>query len=183
LASDRSLVDGAIYNVKPVSRLGVTVMMVVGFGTALLLAVILTSSVSAQAPPRAGRDSATQRAFNNVAHENIICAAYYAAAGACFARDRRPGDEQLLAQTEKAISQAVEMARLATQEAQMKKETVTARFEMALTDLRREIDGNCSNISLIMRKYSLECKRLLEDPTSRFSELMDDAITRERRAP
>lgn len=135
------------------------------FATAIVLAFLLAaSSVNGQAPT-----PEYLRANNNLAHENLICAAYYAVVRACLT-DR---DKELSDRYEKVGIVFLERAMTHTKEAQLLDSTIPARLKMASDQMNKAIAGQCKNISVVSAEHAYSCKFLVEQPLARAKQLID----------
>ncbi|MCW5681005.1 MAG: hypothetical protein KF794_08990 [Xanthobacteraceae bacterium] len=134
------------------------------FATGLGLAILGAFSAGAQAPT-----PEYLRANNNLAHENLICAAYYAAVHACLGER----DKELKERYEKVGVVFLERAKIHTQEAKLLETTIAARLKMASEDMTKAIGGQCQNISVLLATYGNSCKFLVEQPLARAKQLID----------
>jgi hypothetical protein len=107
--------------------------------------------------------SAVETATNNLSHQFSICAAYYKVTGACFYRGKHAGAVELAIQ---AARQSLGFAEMLGHKAGISKieAVLIARDNMAVKALRKEIDDNCSNISILLDKYGDMCKAINDDP-------------------
>ena len=132
------------------------------------MSVVLAGSALAQSP------DAIDRAANNFAHENIVCAAYFFVVGACFKNDKHPDSKTLSEQYLGMATRAYSTGELATKAAGLMPETVKARFDIAVDGFKKDIGGNCANISLVF-KHAGGCKSLMEKPEERLNALVQEA--------
>lgn len=98
------------------------------------------------------------RAKNNMAHELAECGAYFSLVA------KAPG---LDANTEKALTERSAIALKSS--AQLTSEKLAlARFDLALQGIRRDMESNWSNLSVVNAKYGYSCQDLLKDPEARM---------------
>jgi len=102
-----------------------------------------------------------ERAENNYSHELVDCAAYYdiGAEGA-----RRTGHNNEAIVIKKGSDRALDIARKYSRD-----DVISARYNMAIEDHIKLIDGNYSNLSLLIVKYKDICKKAIEDPNGRLN--------------
>lgn len=129
-----------------------------------------TGAVFAQEAADIKNDPEYRQAMNNLAHEHAICVAFYIIGGACF-KDK--ADAQTREHLKKISTSMLELAAMFTKEARLKRETLSARLEMAGKEQRKDINDDCGNISILLNKHGESCKALSEDPVSRFEKLYE----------
>lgn len=120
-------------------------LILLGFALTLLLPL-----------PVSAYDS--QRAANNLAHELANCGAYF------FLMAEMPG---LKEDTKKALTERGAIA-METSTGLTSQKVAWARFSLALEEMRRDMESDWSNVSVVHAKYGYQCKDLIEDPTSRM---------------
>ena len=106
----------------------------------------------------------SEQVFNNMANELAECAAYFGVVSIVMENSKKT--EQAKA-WEKQRDKALEFAAMVTKEADLKQETVGARFNMAVEDMIKRIDKNTSNISVLMVDYNDRCIEAMTDPKKR----------------
>src|SRR5258705_10014838 len=135
----------------------------------LLTILILTTTAASAGPP----DKVTQIG-NNFSHENAICGAYYGIVAQCL----EPKDPAV-AQNYRAngitfAERSVKIGRASGVSA----DALIARGQMAREGLESEIEGSCTNISVLLRQYAKACKGLLENGPQSLQRRLDEALTR-----
>jgi hypothetical protein len=145
-------------------------------GAMMLMA---TSAIAQAQDKRFDEDRVLRQAMNNFAHENIECAAFYTVFTACLINDKAHDNRELIGKYQNSYSAAMQMGALASERANLKKETVQVRLEMSVQSQMSLIENNCGNASLILNKYALQCKRLMEAPQERMEQLTGAAIRAE----
>ena len=124
-----------------------------------LIISILSFLLAASLQESSASDEETAR--NNLASELVECAAYYDIAAEGI---RRTGNLEGAAVSEKAAQTALEIARQYSRD-----EVVLARYKLAMEGHIKTIDGNYSNLSLLIVKYKDICKQALETPQDRLN--------------
>lgn len=105
----------------------------------------------------------SERAANNFAHELADCGAYFALVA------EAPG---LDSSTKKALSERGALAIMYSTELTSQK-LALARFDLALQGMKRDMDSNWANLSVINSKYGYQCQDLLKDPEARMKYWLD----------
>jgi hypothetical protein len=106
-----------------------------------------------------------ERALANFADDYAQCTAYYltSAAGA-----ERSGHPDATAQfKEAALRTLTEAIRLSTAE------VAAARVELDVLRMATEMQGNFSNFAILIKRYGLLCKGILEEPAARLQYWLD----------
>jgi hypothetical protein len=116
---------------------------------AFLLIFILTTQTHAYE---------SEAASNSFAHEAAECSAYFLFASAA------PG---LGEKTVKGLQSRYEQL-LQISVALSSEKLTKARFELAIKTMKREMDENWKNMSIINNKYGYPCIDLSKDPEARF---------------
>jgi len=133
-------------------------------GPALIAALTLTIHAA-----RAADDEA-HRIANNFSHENLICGAYHSLVSQCLA-NRDPKDELVDKYRQTALT-FIERAVKAGRGIGLSEKVISAKVEVPKQEMMSEIDGLCTNISLLLEKHAQRCKRLYEDgPKSHADEM------------
>lgn len=102
-----------------------------------------------------------ENARNNFASELVECAAYYDIGAEGI---RKTGDLEGATASEKVAKTALDIAQQYSSE-----KVVLARYPLALDGHVKTIDGNYSNLSLLIVKYGEICKQALEFPHDRLN--------------
>jgi hypothetical protein len=144
---------------------------------AIGFAMVLASSLALGQ----GQDREYRQALNNLAHEQVICAAYMTVVNACLIN---AGEKALSEQNTKMGAALLQAALMVGAEAKLLPETTGARLKISIAKHQKAIANNCSNISILSAKYAYQCKALAEDPTKRGEELIDAEFARKaKRGP
>lgn len=127
--------------------------------TIAALAVFSLSSAQAAEPLNAVElDTA-----NNMAHEHLICAAYVTIVSACLIQ-KNPNDP-LAARYKQYNSALLERGFLIGEIATVSFNASKARFEMARASMMKEIENNCSNVSILLQQHAEKCVALYNEGT------------------
>ena len=140
----------------------------------LLLLFVMPQYSTAEEPPDA--NELTKEMANNVSEEYVICAAYYMIA--CEGV-RRSGDLTTAQRIEGARDRALDYALVAARKGrteEMAQKVTLARLELNVKSMRAEIDGDISNVSILMNKYAARCKEIMEDPDKVMDEWMGKVL-------
>ena len=62
----------------------------------------------------------------------------------------------------------------------IKQETILAKIELSMKDLKNQMNGDFKNYSIILNKYGQFCKDLVEKPENRMKHWADRAIKEKR---
>ena len=62
----------------------------------------------------------------------------------------------------------------------IKQETILAKIELSMKDLKNQMGGDFKNYSIILNKYGQFCKDLVEKPENRMKQWADRAIKENR---
>lgn len=100
----------------------------------------------------------SEQASNNLAHELADCGAYFSLVA------EAPG---LDPNTKKSLAQRGALAMKSSAELTSQK-LALARFDLALQGMKRDMESNWSNLSVVNAKYGYECQDLLKDQQARM---------------
>jgi hypothetical protein len=146
-------------------------------GAAMIAVLILTGSGMGAA------EDETQRIGNNFSHENLICGVYHSLVMRCAA-NRDPKDEivEKYRQTSMTfIERSVSVGKVVG----LSEKALTARMEMAQQEMMSDIENTCTNISVLLQKHAMQCKRLYEDGPKSFTDELNkveaDILRRRKR--
>lgn len=125
----------------------------------LAAAALFATSVPAMA-------AEPQQAFNNLAHEYAICAAYF---GVVSIAIENSNDPDTAADYATLMEQALAYAATTGEAIGLLPETTGARFETAIKEMQGRIGGNTSNISILFADHMEPCTAAMEDPEGRIA--------------
>ena len=101
-----------------------------------------------------------ERANVNLASDYATCSAFYIIASEGL---RRTGNDNTAEQSMQASGRAYEYA------VQLSNQKVTqSRIILSVEELRREMDHDFSNFSILINKYGELCKEILQSPENRM---------------
>lgn len=132
------------------------------------LAIAALMVAPAQAQPE--QLAALNQAMNNLSHEYVQCAAYFAVVGVALENSNDPDTAAKYAEvSNSALEYGVGFAEVAG----LLPETTTARFEMEISSMADRIANNTSNIAVLGRDYRVTCQEAMEDMESRVDFWLD----------
>lgn len=120
--------------------------------------------------------SVIPRAMNNLAHEYVICAAYFSIVAIAA---ENSNDAGLADQYYAVANSALESATMVGEEADLLPETHGARFDIAVKDMSDRINGNTSNISILFAAHSDECQEAMNNLEGRMQHYISQEFERE----
>ena len=130
------------------------------------LAVVVTAvllAASANADPVA--DLEKMRAQGNQLNEELVtCGAFFLISAIGFEKRGTPKDIAVAEQTKQQANRALQFAEMIGKSIQQKPEVVSARFQMSLKALRKEMADDFTNYSILLNKYLEPCADLVRDP-------------------
>jgi hypothetical protein len=131
-----------------------------GIFAAVAVSIVIAQSAGAQT------DADMQRALGEVAGELEVCSVYFLVASACI-KDQRPD----LAENYRAASDKVAGVAISSGRAVGVSDKVYAAQTSLYTEaMMKAMSGNCTNIAVLLQRYSNFCKRLAEDADPRLKE-------------
>ena len=115
-------------------------------------------------------DQLKQR-LNNISHENAVCGVYYALVSVCIVKDHPndPTAAQYMNASRIFFDRSIQTGRVAG----VSDKALQARTEMATDEMKAEIEDNCSNISILLKKHAMACKKLFEEGPAQLEKLMN----------
>ncbi len=134
----------------------------------LMAGALMTATLFAACTYQAGAEEpdtkqALKLAYNNLSHEYTICASFYALTTVCMEKQER--DTELVGQLTRTTAKALDYANLYARRAGLASGVVDARYKLANEEALQSIERRCSNISIILARYTSQCRSLLENPT------------------
>jgi len=118
--------------------------------------------------------------FNNFSEKCIVCSVYYSIASEAFLRSNLNQDSKVADQNrEDLILMAYQTASMG-RTPEMASKVTTARMELTMQEMLKEINNNIENISILILKYGKSCKRLLKNPESVLNETMIETVKRRK---
>jgi hypothetical protein len=133
------------------------------------LTLILATGLTAARVLGAGLSK--EEALHEFSSECAQCAAYFGLTSKCFV-----GSGQLQGDNEASIEESrnffYQLQYATGKLAGLPDEAIEAHFAMVLDSINNDIDKNCVNISVIIKKYAKFCKALAENPDQLLDQLM-----------
>lgn len=149
-----------------------------GLATALACAALTATMANSRIAWSQPADEAFRTTMNNVGHEATECAAYTAVVSALLSRS--PNSEALRSEYEKVGGLLLQRARIIAQTIGQKEETILARLNMSMEEMKKLINNDVANTSILLNKYASHCKIVAEDVESRVSYWMGKAEADDR---
>jgi hypothetical protein len=115
---------------------------------------------------------------NNISHEYCSCSAFYFILSRGL---RRSGELKGASKYEEISQLAFTFALTASQEGrteEMAEKVTMARLSLEMKSMMHEIDNDYSNASILLDKYLLHCKEIMEDPDKFMEEMMEKILKR-----
>jgi len=124
--------------------------------------------------------SATDKAMawinSNLIDEHANCYVFYKISEEGLNRDTTKSKVNYANITDSLINK---MSILGKQSS-IKQETILAKIELSMKDLKNQMGGDFKNYSIILNKYGQFCKDLVEKPENRMKHWADRAIKENR---
>lgn len=129
-----------------------------------------------------GQEIATiiPRAMNNLAHEYVICSAYFSVVAIAA---ENSNDPELAEKYYAVANAALENATMVGEEANLLPETHGARFDIAVKEMSDRIEGNTSNISILFAAHSDNCLTVMDDMTGTLDRFISAEFERQHGYP
>jgi hypothetical protein len=115
---------------------------------------------------------------NNISHEYCSCSAFYFILSRGL---RRSGELKSASKYEEISLSAAMFAIEASQEGrtqEMAEKVTKARLSLEMKSMMNEINNDYSNASILLDKYLLHCKEIMEDPDKFMEEMMEKILKR-----
>ena len=113
----------------------------------------------------ASRDNEiTKEIANNVSDEFVTCAAFYMISAEAV---RRSSDPETASRYEELSDTALHYALNAANKGrtqEMAQKVTLARLELNIKSMKKDIDSDVSNISVLINNYGYQCKQVMENP-------------------
>jgi hypothetical protein len=135
----------------------------------LILATVLVAA------PALGAGLSKEEALNAFSSECAQCAAYFGLSHRCFVSSGQlQGDDK--ASIEESLKFFYELQYATGKAVGMSDKAIEARFGLALDSINNDMDNDCVNISVIIKKYGKFCKALAENPDQQLKLLMKEGL-------
>jgi hypothetical protein len=120
--------------------------------------------------------SDTDWATNELSAEMIECGQYFLISWACFKDFPNPEAQAMANEYRAASDQISQLGFTVGKSVGLLEEAALARMRMANDRLSKEINKNCTNISILLERYASFCKNLAQRPDQRFLELVQCSV-------
>lgn len=113
----------------------------------------------------ASRDNEiTKEIANNVSDEFVTCAAFYLIAAEAVRRSSQPETASRYEELSDTASHYALSAANEGRTQEMAQKVTLARLELNIKSMKKDIDSDVSNISLLINKYGDRCKQVMNHP-------------------
>ena len=137
-----------------------------------LIYLFLSTNLFAQS----ASDKAMAWVNSNLIDEYAACYVFYKISEEGLNRDTTKPKVNYTNITDSLINKMSTLGR----QSSIKQETIIAKIELNMKDLKNQMGGNFANYSIILNKYGQFCKDLVEKPDYRMKYWADRAIKENR---
>ena len=113
---------------------------------------------------------------SNLMDEHANCYVFYKISEEGLNRDTTKPKVNYASITDSLINKMLILG----QHSSIKEETILAKIELSMKDLKNQMGGDFKNYSIILNKYGQFCKDLVEKPENRMKHWADRAIKENR---
>ena len=113
---------------------------------------------------------------SNMIDEHANCYVFYKISEEGLNRDTTKAKVNYASITDSLINKMLILG----QHSSIKEETILAKIELGMKDLKNQMGGDFKNYSIILNKYGQFCKDLVEKPENRMKHWADRAIKEKR---
>ena len=113
---------------------------------------------------------------SNLIDEHANCYVFYKISEEGLNRDTTKAKVNYASITDSLINKMLILG----QHSSIKEETILAKIELSMKDLKNQMGGDFKNYSIILNKYGQFCKDLVEKPENRMKHWADRAIKENR---
>ena len=113
---------------------------------------------------------------SNMIDEHANCYVFYKISEEGLNRDTTKAKVNYASITDSLINKMLILG----QHSSIKEETILAKIELGMKDLKNQMGGDFKNYSIILNKYGQFCKDLVEKPENRMKHWADRAIKENR---
>jgi len=133
----------------------------------ILITLMFIIAVSTTAQADSERDK-NIKALNNLQHEMTTCVAFYAISRECMFKKDDPDTDKIDKITKTLSSHFVEIG----VGIGLSQDAITSRLHMEMDKMTELLNKNCMNISSLLDRYALRCKKITENPDSILHEYL-----------
>jgi hypothetical protein len=113
---------------------------------------------------------------SNMIDEHANCYVFYKISEEGLNRDTTKPKVNYVSITDSLINKMLILGKHSS----IKEETILAKIELSMKDLKNQMGGDFKNYSIILNKYGQFCKDLVEKPDNRMKHWADRAIKENR---
>jgi len=137
-----------------------------------LIYLFLSTNLFAQS----ASDKAMAWINSNLIDEHAICYVFYKISEEGLNRDSTKPKINYTSITDSLINRMSILGK----DSSIKQETIIAKIELSMKDLKNQMDSDFKNYSILLNKYGQFCKDLVEKPDNRMKYWADRAIKENR---
>lgn len=112
-------------------------------------------------------DAINDYIFTNLQQDYTNCYCYYKISEEGVKRSKTSQKDDAVEKLAEAAERSLMGAFKVGEELNMKLEAMTARVKLSLESMKKEVDEDYVNISILIDKYGYMCRDLINDPKSR----------------
>ena len=112
-------------------------------------------------------DAINDYIFTNLQHDYTNCYCYYKISEEGVKRTKTSLKDEAVEKLAEAAERSLMGAFKVGEALNMKQEAMTARVKLSLESMKKEVDEDYVNISILIDKYGYMCRDLINDPKSR----------------
>lgn len=105
--------------------------------------------------------------LNNLQQDFTTCYCYFKIAEEGLSRGSKV-DKNSIAALKKSAEMSLQSAFLVGEKLNMKRKAMTARIKISFQEMKEEIGSDFINFSVILEKYAVYCKDVIEKPKERM---------------
>jgi hypothetical protein len=137
----------------------------------LILAVCWISIMTTGAIAQALSDAQT-RAINELSGEMSECAVYFLITATCLEGNPEPRTPQLIKDLKEQAGKIGALAIKTGRIVGVTDDAVGARMRLTRDDMMKSLNNNCTNIAVLLEKYTNFCQALTQNADPRLGELL-----------
>lgn len=120
--------------------------------------------------PHANSQEKNTRVLNEVSQAYALCYGYYTLVAICLDPKR---DADVAENYRTFAKQFVGITFVAGKAAGLSEAALVARLDLSLSQMQKDTDKDCRNISVLLQKYADKCKKMASDPEGAMSEIRE----------
>ena len=109
-------------------------------------------------------DEIAKEIANNVSDEFVTCAAFYMISAEAVRRSSQPETASRYEELSDTASYYALSAANEGRTQEMAQKVTLARLELNIKSMKKDIDSDVSNISVLINNYGYQCKQVMENP-------------------